>query len=197
MKTINAKFIVSAQNLEQSPNLNLPEFALIGRSNVGKSTFINGLANHNKLAKTSNTPGKTRLINFFDFDGKYTIVDLPGYGYAAVSGDMQRDWQKNLEHYLLNRKELVCLIQFIDSRHAIQKNDYKMREWIKFNNLHSIIIATKIDCIGRSKIVQTTEYMKKELDAEVYAFSKNNKFYNEKILQALNTMSSKQWIKPE
>ncbi len=100
---MNAKFLVSAEKLSQCPNFNLPEFALLGRSNVGKSSFINGLANNKKLAKTSNTPGKTRLINFFNFSDNFIIADLPGYGYAKVSKEAQNRWQKYLEEYLLKR----------------------------------------------------------------------------------------------
>ena len=102
-KSLDGKFLISAAKLSQCPDYSLPEIALIGRSNVGKSSFINGLANNKKLAKTSNTPGKTRLINFFNFSNKFIITDLPGYGYARVSQGMKDDWQKNLEQYLLKR----------------------------------------------------------------------------------------------
>ena len=122
-KFINAKFIISAEKLSQCPDFTLPEFPLLGRSNVGKSSFINGLANHKKLAKTSNTPGKTRLINFFEFSNLFTLADLPGYGYAKVSKEAQNRWQKYLEEYLLKREQIRCLIQLIDGRHEIQKND--------------------------------------------------------------------------
>ena len=93
-----AKFIISAEKLSQCPNFNMPEIALLGRSNVGKSSFINGITNQGKLAKTSNKPGKTRLINLFEFDEKYMVADLPGYGYAAVSKEMQAKWQKTLKN---------------------------------------------------------------------------------------------------
>ena len=125
MKQLQAKFIVSAEKLSQCPDFQLPEFALLGRSNVGKSSFINALANNKKIAKTSNTPGKTRLINFFNFSDQFIIADLPGDGYAKVSKEAQAKWQKHLEEYLLNRKEIVSLIQFIDARHEIQKNDFQ------------------------------------------------------------------------
>ena len=121
---LNGEFIISAEKLSQCPDFKLPEFPLLGRSNVGKSSFINGLANNKKLAKTSNKPGKTRLINFFNFSDKFTIADLPGYGYAKVSAEIQNRWQKNLEEYLLNRKQIKSLIQFVDARHDIQKNDF-------------------------------------------------------------------------
>ena len=111
MKQLNANFIISAEKLSQCPDFSLPEFPLLGRSNVGKSSFINALANNKKLAKTSNTPGKTRLINFFNFADTFTIADLPGYGYAKVSKEAQARWQKYLEEYLLNRKQIKSSMQ--------------------------------------------------------------------------------------
>ena len=151
-KFLQAKFIISAEKLSQCPTFNLPEFPMLGRSNVGKSSFINGLANHKKLAKTSNTPGKTRLINFFDFSGKFMIADLPGYGYAKVSREAQNRWQKYLEEYLLKREEICSLVQLIDGRHDIQKNDYQMREWVKAYDLPIITVVTKIDWILKNKV---------------------------------------------
>ena len=115
-KYMQAKFLISAEKLSQCPPYTLPEFPLLGRSNVGKSSFINGLANQKKLAKTSNTPGKTRLINFFQFDDKFMIADLPGYGYAKVSKEAQNRWQKYLEEYLLKREQITSLVQLVDGR---------------------------------------------------------------------------------
>ena len=109
MKQLNANFIISAEKLSQCPDFPFPEFPLLGRSNVGKSSFINALCNNKKLAKTSNTPGKTRLINFFNFSDKFMIADLPGYGYAKVSREAQARWQKYLEEYLIKEMKL-CLI---------------------------------------------------------------------------------------
>ena len=120
-KQINARFIISAEKLSQCPNFTLPEFPLLGRSNVGKSSFINCLCNNKKMAKTSNTPGKTRLINFFNFSEKFMVADLPGYGYAKVSKEAQAKWQRYLEEYLLNRKQICSLIQLVDGRHELQK----------------------------------------------------------------------------
>lgn len=178
-----AKFIISAEKLSQCPNFNMPEIALLGRSNVGKSSFINGITNQGKLAKTSNKPGKTRLINLFEFDEKYMVADLPGYGYAAVSKEMQAKWQKNLEEYLLKREPLKLLVQFIDSRHEIQKNDLQMHEWIKFHGLNSVVIATKIDLTQKSKIMSVISSMKKQLGVEVLPFSTKDNRYNEKIIK--------------
>ena len=185
MKHINAKFIISAEKLSQCPEFDLPEFPLLGRSNVGKSSFINALANNKKLAKTSNTPGKTRLINFFNFDNKFMIADLPGYGYAKVSKEAQVLWQKYLEEYLLNRKQIKSMIQFIDARHDIQKNDYQMREWIDCYKLPIITVVTKIDYIPRGKIQKILSDVKKNFDGDVLPFSAVDKFYQEKTLEYL------------
>ncbi len=184
-----AKFLTSAQNLSQCPNYNLPEITLLGRSNVGKSSFINALTNNSKLAKTSNKPGKTRLINLFGINEQFIIADLPGYGYAKVSKEMQNQWQKNLEEYLLKRDTLKLLIQFIDSRHEIQKNDLQMQEWLEYNGLNSIVIATKIDLTPKSKLLPTINNLKKVTKREVLPFSINDKRYNEKILNYIeNTL---------
>ena len=178
-----AKFIISAEKLSQCPDFNMPEIALLGRSNVGKSSFINGITNQGKLAKTSNKPGKTRLINLFEFDEKYIVADLPGYGYAAVSKEMQAKWQKNLEEYLLNRQSLKLLVQFIDSRHKIQKNDLQMHDWLQFHGLKSLVIATKTDLSPKSKIFAKVQEMKKQLGVDVLPFSTKNRKYNENIIE--------------
>lgn len=178
-----AKFITSAAKLSQCPDFGLPEIALLGRSNVGKSSFINGITNNSKLAKTSNKPGKTRLINLFDFDEKYIIADLPGYGFANVSKEMKDEWQKSLEEYLLNRDSIRLLIQFIDSRHEIQKNDLQMQEWIFHNRLESIVIATKIDLTSKSKIQSKINELQKVTQREVLPFSTTNSRYNENIIK--------------
>lgn len=178
-----AKFIISSPKLDLCPNFNMPEIALLGRSNVGKSSFINGITNNSKLAKTSNKPGKTRLINMFEFDEKYIVADLPGYGYANVTKAMQDEWQKNLEEYLLNRKELKLYIQFIDSRHEIQKNDLQMQDWLAYHNLPSIVVATKIDLTPKSKILNKINELKKVTKREVLPFSTTDNRYNEKIIK--------------
>ena len=180
MKIKNAKFLLSSPNLKLCPDIDYPEFALLGRSNVGKSTFINTLCNNSKLAKTSNTPGKTRLINLFEIttDIKpFIIADLPGYGYAKVSKTEQENWQKNLEQYLLKRKNLVATIQFIDARHDIQKNDVLMQEWLKHNNIPCVNILTKCDYISKNEISKKVSKLKKEFQNEVLAFSSKNKMY--------------------
>lgn len=188
MKITKAKFLVSAPSLKECPELDLPEFALIGRSNVGKSSFINSIVNINGLAKTSNTPGKTKLINLFNINDKFIFADLPGYGYAKVSGKLRNLWQKNLEEYLLNRKTIVSLIQLIDSRHDIQQNDFQMVQWIKYNNLPFFVITTKVDQIPKSKISAVCQNFEKILEVPVFPFSKSNSFYNLKITEKIEEL---------
>lgn len=188
MNQLNANFVLSAEKLSGCPDFSLPEFPLLGRSNVGKSSFINALCNNKKLAKTSNTPGKTRLINFFNFSDKFMIADLPGYGYAKISKEAQERWQKNLEEYLLNRKQIKSLIQFIDARHDIQKNDFQMREWIEAYNLPVITVVTKIDYIPRSKVQSVITNVKKHFSSDVLPFSAVERKYCEEVIEYLTNL---------
>ncbi len=181
-KQLNAKFIISAEKLSQCPNFTLPEFPLLGRSNVGKSSFINCLCNNKKLAKTSNTPGKTRLINFFNFSEKFMIADLPGYGYAKVSKEAQERWQKYLEEYLLKREQIKSLIQLVDGRHELQKNDLQMREWVNAYNLPIFTVVTKIDYVPKNKILSVVNAVKQQFGGEVLPFSAIDRKYCDDIL---------------
>lgn len=190
MKIKSAKFLISSPDLKRCPELNLPEFALLGRSNVGKSTFINTLVNQSKLAKTSNTPGKTRLINLFqvETDTKpFILADLPGYGYAKVSKTEQESWQKNLETYLLKRK-LTSTIQFIDSRHDIQKNDIAMQEWLKFNSIPCVNVLTKADYVSRNELNKKVSQLEKAFQNRVLLFSSKNKIYIDGVLALINEL---------
>lgn len=192
MKYMQAKFLISAEKLSQCPEYTLPEFPLLGRSNVGKSSFINGLANHKKLAKTSNTPGKTRLINFFDFSNKFMLADLPGYGYAKVSKEAQNRWQKYLEEYLLERKQITSLIQLVDSRHDIQKNDFQMREWVMAYDLPIFTIITKMDYVPKSKTLNVIKNVEKQFGGVVLPFSAIDNRYNEKIFDHILNFSKEE-----
>ena len=189
MRQLTASFIVSAEKLSQCPDFNLDEFPLLGRSNVGKSSFINALANNRKIAKTSNTPGKTRLINFFNFSEKFIIADLPGYGYAKVSKEAQANWQKYLEEYLLNRPQIKSLIHFVDARHDIQKNDYQMRDWILANNLPVLTVVTKIDYISKSKMSGVVANVQKVFGGVVLPFSAKDRKYCQDMLAYLLELS--------
>lgn len=180
-KQINAKFIISAEKLSQCPNFTLPEFPLLGRSNVGKSSFINCLSNNKKLAKTSNTPGKTRLINFFNFSEKFMIADLPGYGYAKVSKEAQARWQRYLEEYLLKREQICSLVQLVDGRHDLQKNDLQMREWVEAYNLPIFTVITKMDYVPKNKVLNVITNVKKQFGGVVLPFSAIDRKYCDDI----------------
>ena len=171
MKIINPIFLKSSDTLKNCPDLNVKEVALIGRSNVGKSSFINKICNRKNLAKTSNTPGKTRLMNYFLIDEKFAIVDLPGYGYAKVSQKEQEKWRNELENYLLNRENLAFVIQFIDGRHEVQKNDLMMREWLNFNNIKTYTVITKMDYVSKGKVLKTIKDIEKTLQDNAVPFS--------------------------
>ncbi|OGH94413.1 MAG: hypothetical protein A2039_03435 [Candidatus Melainabacteria bacterium GWA2_34_9] len=183
MKRItSATFITSSTCLKNCPDFNLPEIALIGRSNVGKSSFINTLTNRKKLAKTSNTPGKTRLINFFNINEELIIADLPGYGYAKISKTEQEKWSKILEEYLKDREPLKAVIQFIDARHDVQNNDYQMREWLDFHKIPIITLATKTDTLSKNEAFRAIQNISKTLDTEVIEFSSKTGIGKDKIL---------------
>lgn len=171
MKILNAEFITSADCLKNCPNFNLPEIAMIGRSNVGKSSFINTLTRRKNLARTSNTPGKTRLINFYKINNELIITDLPGYGYAKISKTEQNKWKKNLEEYLLKRTSLKAVIQLIDARHDIQNNDLMMRKWLDMNSINVITAATKIDTLSKNEALKSVKNIEKVLAANVIGFS--------------------------
>lgn len=189
-RIISAEFITSAANLKGCPETGLSEIALIGRSNVGKSSFINALVNRKKLAKTSNTPGKTRLINFFNINNEFVITDLPGYGFAKVSKKEQETWAKILEEYMLERKPLAGVIQFIDARHEIQKNDLQMREWLNFQGITTITVATKIDIVSKNEAAKSIQQISKALEAEVLGFSAKTCDGKDKILASIRKLIS-------
>lgn len=170
-KITSATFITSSTCLKNCPDFNLPEIALIGRSNVGKSSFINTLTNRKKLAKTSNTPGKTRMINFFNINEELIIADLPGYGYAKISKTEQAKWSKILEEYLKERESLKAVIQFIDSRHDVQSNDHQMREWLEFYEIPIITLVTKTDTLSKNEAFRSVQHISKTLGTEVIEFS--------------------------
>ena len=131
------------------PGESLPEIALVGRSNVGKSSLINKTLNRRNLAKSSSTPGKTRTINFYLINNSFNLVDLPGYGYARVSKAEQQKWGKIIENYLKNRKQLRGVIHLLDIRHEPGENDVMMKEWLMHYEIPILLVATKMDKISR------------------------------------------------
>jgi len=152
VKIQNSRFITSAVKQDQYPEDELPEIAMAGRSNVGKSSLINMMINRKGLAKTSSTPGKTQTINFYDLDGKMRLVDLPGYGYARVSKDKKSGWGKIIESYLVNRPNLMEVFLLVDLRHDPSEDDRLMYEWIRTFGYKGVVIATKADKIKNSQM---------------------------------------------
>lgn len=161
----SASFIGSSVTLTQCPEPVKPEFAFIGRSNVGKSSLINLLTGYSKLAKTSGNPGKTRTINHFPINQEWFLVDLPGYGYAKVSAGMREKWVKSSEEYILKRENLVCLFVLLDSRHEPQKSDMAFMEFLGINRVPFARVFTKTDKISGTALekirrVHDTEMLK-------------------------------------
>lgn len=145
MQIKSANFVISNTDVAKCPNEPLPEYAFIGRSNVGKSSLINMLTERRSLAKTSGRPGKTQLINHFRINGNWFLVDLPGYGYAKVSKKAKRTFQKYITNYFLQREQLVCTFVLVDIRHEPQKIDMEFMQWLGENGIPFCIIFTKAD----------------------------------------------------
>jgi len=163
MKIINSVFEKSSKTVNQCPNNNLPEFALVGRSNVGKSSLINSLLNNKSIAKISSKPGKTLLINHFRINDKLYIVDLPGYGYATISKKIKEDIKTIHKSYFKSRKELLYTLLLIDIRHDIQENDIEFMEFLSSNYCPFIIIFTKSDKLKINKLDEQIQNLKKQL----------------------------------
>ena len=163
MKIINSVFEKSSKTIDQCPNKNLPEFAFVGRSNVGKSSLINSLLNNKSIAKISSKPGKTLLINHFRVNDKLFIVDLPGYGYATVSKKIKEDIKNIHENYFKLRKELLYTLLLVDIRHDIQKKDVEFMEFLINNYCPFVIIFTKSDKLKNNELDKQVENLKKQL----------------------------------
>jgi GTP-binding protein len=162
MKIKTANFVISNSEVSKCPKERLPEYAFIGRSNVGKSSLINMLTGQNKLAKTSGRPGKTQLINHFKINNNWFLVDLPGYGYAKVSKSIKKTFQSFIKNYFLQREQLICSFVLIDSRHEPQKTDMEFMEFLGENEIPFCIIFTKSDKIKLSELNRNIEnYIKK------------------------------------
>lgn len=163
MKIKSAEFVISNTDVYKCPKDNLPEYAFIGRSNVGKSSLINMLTNHKSLAKTSGKPGKTQLINHFIINKNWFLVDLPGYGYASVSKDKRKTFQKFIKDYFNKRMQLACTFVLVDSRHAPQKIDLDFMEFLGTNGIAFGIIFTKADKLNKSTLPKNIANYKMEL----------------------------------
>ena len=201
MNIKSAKFIVSNQNVKDCPKSDLPEYAFIGRSNVGKSSLINMLTNNKKLAKTSSKPGKTRLINHFLIDSSWHLVDLPGYGYARASKSEKKNFQKLNTDYFINRNQLISAFILVDVRHEAQKIDIEFMRWLTINKIAFSIVFTKIDKLKqdgnpnsgieeklkkyKSVILENWEYL-----PEIFLTSSTKHIGKENILFYINKLNT-------
>jgi GTP-binding protein len=161
-----AQFLTSAAKLSQTPTDNGYEVAFAGRSNAGKSSAINALCQQKKLARTSRTPGRTQLINFFCIDEIRRLVDLPGYGYARVAESVKQQWQQSLAHYLEQRRCLRGLILVMDARHPLKPYDQNMLDWAGTIDLPVHILLTKVDKLSRIAAIRTVQQVKQSLLAD-------------------------------
>lgn len=188
-----AEFVKSSGKWQDCPEPTLPEYAFIGRSNVGKSSLINSMTNHKYLAKTSGTPGKTQLINHFIINEKWFLTDLPGYGYARVSKTLRREFEKLITNYILNRKNLVNLFVLIDARHTPQKIDLEFIGWCGENGIPFSIVFTKADKLKPNVVIANVEKYTAELLKtwedlpEIYVTSAEKKIGGDEILKFIST----------
>lgn len=193
---VEAKFEKSSANHGQCPLTDLPEYAFIGRSNVGKSSLINMVTGIRKLAKTSGTPGKTQLINHFLVNGSWYLVDLPGYGFAKISKTVREKWQRMINDYLLHRKNLVTTFILVDSRHEPQAADMNFIRWFGENSLPFVLVFTKSDKLSGTKLKHNlAHYQEKlmeewmELPMSVVTSSKSDRG-KEELLALIEEMNS-------
>ncbi|MEH7388975.1 ribosome biogenesis GTP-binding protein YihA/YsxC [Bacillus sp. JJ1503] len=166
MKVNSADIVISAVKPDQYPGEALPEFALAGRSNVGKSSFINKMLNRKALARTSSKPGKTQTLNFFLINEMLHFVDVPGYGYAKVSKKEREAWGKMIETYLTSREQLKAVVQIVDLRHPPSQDDIMMYNFLKHYEIPCVIIATKADKVPKSKWQKHIKITKETLDLD-------------------------------
>lgn len=166
MKIRSSEMVVSAVNRNQYPAEGIPEIALVGRSNVGKSSTINTLLNRRNFARTSQTPGKTRTINFFLINNEFYFVDLPGYGYAKIAKSEKEKWGTIMERYLQDREELCAIFLLVDIRHEPTNDDVMMYEWIKHFGYNCVVIATKADKISRVQYQKHMSIIRKKLQLD-------------------------------
>lgn len=192
----SAQFVISNSDVRKCPQDNRPEYAFIGRSNVGKSSLINMLTDKKRLAMTSATPGKTLLINHFLINDEWYLVDLPGYGYAKRSKSQSEKLQQIISGYVLGREQMTCLFVLIDCRHEPQKIDLEFIEWLGENGIPFSIIFTKADKLTRTALANNTAAYKKRLLEEweelppIFITSAESKTGREELLQYINEINS-------
>ena len=185
----NPKFEISAVRPNQYPKQGKPEIVLVGKSNVGKSSFVNTMINRKSLARTSSEPGKTRQINFYNIDDKFYFVDLPGYGYSKMSKVEQEQVGTFIEQYLFNRQEIALIIFLVDIRHEPTSNDKLMYDYVMRSKLPFIVLANKADKIAPTKVNDYVQSIQKILnpigDNLFLPFSSEKKIYQEAVWEEI------------
>lgn len=189
MQVKNPKFEISAVSPKQYPKNDLPQIVLVGKSNVGKSSFINTMINRKSLARTSSEPGKTRQINFYNIDEKFYFVDLPGYGYSKMSKKEQEKVGEFIEQYLNKSDKISFVIFLIDIRHSVSENDRLMYNYIISSGHKFMILANKADKIATTKVMDMACELQKQInpigDAIMLPFSSEKKIYSEEVWKVI------------
>lgn len=162
----SAEFVKSSKHAKDCPEAPFPEYAFLGRSNVGKSTLINMVTGRSKLAKTSSSPGKTQLINHFLINDAWYLTDLPGYGFARVPIPIKKKWEHMIKNYMQNRENLMCSFILLDSRHGPMKNDLEFLEWVGSNALPLCLVFTKADKLSKSQVQRNLSLYQKKLSEQ-------------------------------
>lgn len=189
----NMHLVTSAPNKDAWPESNLPEIALAGRSNVGKSSLINTLAENKRMAYVGNTPGKTRLLNFFDVDQKMMLVDVPGYGYANASQKMLIQFGEMMEDYFSERENVKGIIILIDSRHKPTEDDLGMLEYARYYEFPVLIVATKSDKLSKTELSKNLKTIAECCDVDlssIIPFSSETKVGKEALIEAIESLIS-------
>lgn len=191
MKIISAEFVTSATKPSQYPPEGLPEIAFAGRSNVGKSSLINVLVNRKRLVKTSSTPGRTQLVNFFDINEYLTLVDLPGYGYAKVPASVKKKWGPMIETYLSGRGTLKGVVVILDIRRTPREEEHNLIAWLAHYSIASILVLTKVDKLSKTKQAKQRAAVARTLarDAgDLILFSAKSRKGREDVWQAIKKL---------
>ena len=194
-----ANYVTSAVKTSQFPSIcdpsgeEFPEIAAAGRSNVGKSTLINNLLRQNKLAKTSQTPGKTQMLNFFSVDEQLVFTDLPGYGFAKVPNSVRAKWGKMVDDYIQHRKNLKAVLFLLDVRRIPNDDDWKLVTWLEYHNIPIILVLTKVDKLPKTKRQSQVNKVLKAFegrDIPVVSYSSTKNIGRDKLIQLINTVVS-------
>ncbi len=188
MKITSTEFVIGAMSKKQFPKTEMPEIVFAGRSNVGKSSLINGLLGRKNLARIGKSPGKTRQINFYEINKTFRFVDLPGYGYAKVSKKERNEWQNLIESYLTESKFLTGSILLIDARHPKMSNDIMLWEYLFSLNMESLLVTTKVDKLSGNDRAKLKVAAKKNFNVEPVLFSAVNKRGRDEVWNYINSV---------